>query len=121
MTLRLTLLCGMIDLGFAAFHMLFWRLFGWPERLAPSGATNAAITQTLNIVLTLVFVMYGAALIWQGWHGVPATMLLWAGVVFGVVRAALQPLLFGLRRRSSLLMFVLICAATLLHLRAAVI
>ena len=39
----------------ALFHAAFRRLFGWPERLAPSGSLNTAITQTLNAMLIFVF------------------------------------------------------------------
>ncbi|MFJ5368804.1 hypothetical protein ACIPIA_06245, partial [Bosea sp. CER48] len=56
---------GLLDLGFALFHAAFWRLFGWPRRLAASGGLNMAITQTLNAMLGFVFLAYGTALVWQ--------------------------------------------------------
>ena len=39
----------------AAFHLLFWRLLGWPGTLAASGAVNRGVTQILNLALTYLF------------------------------------------------------------------
>lgn len=116
MSAALALLAGVLDLCFALFHLLFWRLFGWPERLAASGRTNAAITQTLNIMLTLVFVLYGLKLVHLGWLGLGADpQLLAAGVLFGLVRSALQPLLFGLESGLSRLFLAVALATTAVH------
>lgn len=112
----LTVLAGLLDLGFAAFHLLFWRLFGWPERLKASGRTNAAVTQTLNIMLTLVFVLYGAKLLHLGLQGLRADReLLGAGVLFGLVRSALQPVLFGLDSGLSRLFLAVALGTTAVH------
>jgi hypothetical protein len=63
------MLAAVLDLAFAAFHLGFWRLFGWPARLKGSGNLNAAITQTLNVMLTFTFVSYGATLLWLWYRG----------------------------------------------------
>ena len=119
MSQTLTLLAGMLDLGFAVFHMLFWRLFGWPERLEASGRTNAAITQTMNIMLTLVFVLYGGWLIHAGWTGIPAgNHVLLCGVAFGLLRSCLQPLMFGLQTGASNAFLAMALVATAIHAAA---
>jgi hypothetical protein len=64
-------LAAALDLGFAAFHAAFWRLFGWPGSLRHSGRVNAAITQTLNVMLAFVFAAYGGALAVLAWRGAP--------------------------------------------------
>lgn len=112
----LLLACGMADLAFAAFHLMFWRLFGWPERLAASGRLNSAITQTLNIMLTLVFVLYGGKLLVLGARGDPAdAYLIASGVLFGLVRSVLQVVLFGLHSAGSKAFLAVALGATALH------
>lgn len=93
---------GMIDLGFAIFHMLFWRLFSWPDGLSNSGRINTAITQTLNVVLIYVFIAYGAALVLAGsTFGAGTKLLLAAGAGFWALRLALQFILFSLNHWAS--------------------
>lgn len=53
-------LCGVHSLGFALFHLAFWRLFDWPRSLQSAGPANRAIIQILN--LRLIYVLLGAAL-----------------------------------------------------------
>ena len=74
---------GLFDVAIVVFHVLFWRLFRWPESLAGSGRLNSAITQTLNVMLTYVFAVYAAALLWQGSGAGPALLL--PGVGFGAL------------------------------------
>jgi hypothetical protein len=54
-------LCGAHSLGFAAFHMAFWKLFGWPASLRPAGPATRAVAQILN--LRLIYVFLGAAVL----------------------------------------------------------
>jgi hypothetical protein len=51
----LVLLCGLHSLGFAAFHLGFWRLFHWPEALRHTGIATRAVVQILNLRLIYVF------------------------------------------------------------------
>lgn len=43
---------GLYHLGFALFHLGFWKLFRWKEELARLGHVNRAIVQVLNLCLT---------------------------------------------------------------------
>lgn len=54
-------LCGVHSLGFAAFHLAFWRLFDWPRSLQATTFANRAIVQILNLRLTYVLLGVGAA------------------------------------------------------------
>jgi hypothetical protein len=54
------MLCAVHSFGFAAFHALFWRTFGWPETLRETTAANRAILQIANVQLIWVFVAVGA-------------------------------------------------------------
>ncbi len=110
---------GLGDLGFALFHLLFWRLFGWPERLEASGSLNSAITQTLNVMLTFVFAVYGGALVWHGLHGGAPAMLPLAGGLFWALRLVLQFLWFGMKPMASRLITAVFALVAALHLLAA--
>lgn len=48
-------LCGMHSLGFAAFHMMFWKWFDWPRDLQRTSLATRAVTQILNLRLIYVF------------------------------------------------------------------
>lgn len=113
------LAAGLIDLGFAAFHAAFWRLFGWPERLAPAGSLNSAITQTLNVMLAFVFLAYGGALVWLAGQGGAPTLLPLAGGLFWLLRLCLQLLWFDTRPVASRIITAMFALAAALHLFAA--
>jgi hypothetical protein len=53
------LLGGLHSLGFAAFHLGFWRLFGWPRTLASTTVANRAVLQIANLQLVVVFLGVG--------------------------------------------------------------
>jgi hypothetical protein len=89
------------DGAVAAFHTLFWRLFDWPTRLAPAGGVNAAITQTLNLMLIYVFVGYATAIAWMAGTGETSPVLLSIGAGFWLIRAAAQPALFRIDATAS--------------------
>lgn len=107
---------GLLDVGFALFHALFWRLFGWPARLAPAGGLNSAITRTLNAVLIFVFAVYGAALLW---HPGGSWLLPLAGAGFWTLRLVLQFLWFDLKPWPSKLIAAVFALAAAVHLLAA--
>lgn len=97
--MTLTAAAGLIDLGFAVFHLMFWKLLGWPASLEASGRMNSAVARTLNLVLIYVFVVYGAALVWLGGEASP--LLLAAGAGFWLLRAILQPVMFEMKTSLS--------------------
>ncbi|HEX2724703.1 MAG TPA: hypothetical protein VHN20_02665 [Beijerinckiaceae bacterium] len=116
----LWILAGLFDLAFAAFHVAFWRMFDWPRRLSASGAINAAITQTLNIVLIFVFLAYGLALIAAS--GAQARATAWlpaAGAGLWALRTLLQPLLFPMRHAASIAITFVFMVGAVLHGAAA--
>jgi len=115
----LLLTAGLLDLGFALFHAAFWRLFGWPETLAPSGRLNAAITQTLNTVVGFVFLAYGATLIWQSGQPSVHPLLPLAGAAFWSLRLVLQFVWFDLRPWPSKLIAAIFALTAVVHLLAA--
>ena len=57
----LIVLCGLHSLGFALFHLAFWKLFDWPQSLQAAGVANRAIIQIAN--LRLVYLFLGVAVL----------------------------------------------------------
>jgi hypothetical protein len=60
----LLVLCGVHSLGFAAFHLAFWKLFDWPAALERTNIATRAVTQILNLRLTYVFLGIAALCFW---------------------------------------------------------
>jgi hypothetical protein len=113
---------GAYDIGFAIFHLLFWRIFRWPKAILPSGVINGAITQTLNAMLIYCFVVYGGWLIWAASSEIgPHPLCLLAGCGFWLVRTTLQPVFFGMRHGLSVMLTVGFVVGIAVHLSAAVV
>jgi len=51
----IVLICGFYSIGFAIFHLFFWKLFDWKNDLKKLKFGNKAIMQILNIRLIYVF------------------------------------------------------------------
>ena len=58
-TATLLVLCAIHSIGFALFHLGFWRLFGWPRTLQATTLPNRAIVQIANVQLVWVFAGVG--------------------------------------------------------------
>ncbi len=109
---------SIFDIGFGLFHLMFWRLFGWPSTLALSGKINTAITQTLNAMQTYCFFAYAAALFWLR-ADENVSVLALAGAGFWLLRAVLQPALFSARHRLSILLTIAFLVGAALHAAAS--
>jgi hypothetical protein len=101
----------MYDLGFALFHLTFWRWFKWPRSLERSGRLNQGITQTLNVMLSYVFVVYAVSLVLAATQTRGPLAL--AGSGFWLLRAIAQPVLFARTRLSWILAAVFALGAGL--------
>jgi hypothetical protein len=115
----LTAILAAFNLAFAAFHIYFWRWLGWPSSLQRAGSTNAAITQTLNLMLTYCFAVYGSYFAWAAFNSQqPSPLLSLAGAGFWLIRTLAQPALFGFGSRLSVLFGFIFALGTGLHLSA---
>ncbi|TGL63287.1 hypothetical protein [Leptospira sarikeiensis] len=54
---------AVFNLGFALFHIFFWKLFDWKKESKRMSLANSAILQILNLCLILVFIMMS----WISW------------------------------------------------------
>lgn len=113
-----TLLAGVFNLGFAVFHLFFWRLFRWQEELPRLGAVNRDIVQILNLCLTYLLALCAAACLLFPWALIATEMgrfLLLGMTGFWLMRAIFQSMFFGLRHPLSASLFALFIAGALLH------
>lgn len=53
----LLILCGIYNLAFAGFHIMFWKIFKWKDDLKKNTVGNRAIMQILNIRLIYIFLL----------------------------------------------------------------
>lgn len=49
---------GIYTVGLIVFHVLFWKIFRWPETLRTLNFVNRATMQVLNISITFIFVIF---------------------------------------------------------------
>ena len=49
---------GIYTAGLVIFHLLFWRIFKWPETIMTLNYINKATMQVLNISITFIFVIF---------------------------------------------------------------
>ena len=119
------LLCAIHSFGFAAFHLAFWKLFGWKRELARVGLPNRAIVQILNLRLVYVFVGVGVMclLFPAELRGTPlGRALLWFMVLFWTGRTIEQFVFLRVNRplvHALTALFVLGAVLFALPLRAA--
>ena len=112
------LAAGVFNLALAAFHLLFWRLFGWPATLAASGTVNRGVTQILNLALTYLFgLAAGICLLFAADIAATALGRFWLAAMAGfwLARALIQPSFFGLRHALSLVLFGIFIVGALIH------
>jgi hypothetical protein len=114
----LVVLAGLLDLAIAAFHVAFWRLFGWPKRLAALDAVNRALPPVMNIALTGLFIVIGLALVTAPAEALSTTFgrrIVGGAAAVYLLRAAIQVPYFGLRHWASKLLFAVFLAGFVLH------
>lgn len=58
--MALIIIGGVYNLGFAIFHLFFWKVFRWKKDLASISRVNRSIVQILNLCLTfmILFMAY---------------------------------------------------------------
>lgn len=56
---EMLIICGgFYTIGLIVFHVLFWRIFKWPETLESLNYVNKATIQVLNISITFIFFIF---------------------------------------------------------------
>jgi hypothetical protein len=95
---------GVLHVGFAVFHLFFWKLFRWREELPKLAPLNRQIVQVLNISLVVGFL--GVAYISLGYAGALAgtaagKATCFAIAAFWLARLVQQFMFFDMKRPAS--------------------
>lgn len=112
------LLGGFYNIGFALFHMMFWKIFGWKTELSKLRRMNRSVVQVLNLCLTFCFIFFGCISIFQAEEmiasGLGRTFLLFISL-FWLVRAVEQIVFFDFKNPTSIAMTILFLLGSCLY------
>lgn len=115
---------GYYNLGFAIFHIFFWKIFDWKIQLRLLKPVNKGIMQILNICLILVFLLFAYVSIFFTEElistDIGKSILLFIAL-FWFIRAIVQIYYFGLKNQISLIMFLLFFLGTMIYIYPFVI
>ena len=109
---------GIFSLGFAIFHLFFWRLFRWKEDLASLTVINRAVMQIMNLCLLFIFL----AMAYVSFFHTPemastdlGRTLLVAFSLLWLLRAVEQVIFFGIRNRLSVAFTLIFLLGSLIY------
>lgn len=110
---------GIYHLAFAAFHVLFWKLFRWKDDLSSLTVINRGVMQILNLRLIFVFLVFAYVSFFHSTEllttGVGKVLLL-ANALFWLGRAIEQIFFFGLRKTVSIMMFAIFLVGAAIYI-----
>lgn len=115
---KLVMLGGVFHLGFAVFHLFFWRLFHWSKDLRSLHPINRGVMQILNLCLTFLFLVVAWISFAHSEDLVGSALgrtLLAAFALFWLLRAAEQVWFFRLRHPASAALFAIFLLGTGLY------
>jgi hypothetical protein len=95
---------GVFNLGFAIFHLMFWRLFRWKDELALLTIINRSVMQILNLCLILVFIVMAYISFFNTTELISTNLgraLLVAFSLFWFLRMIEQVIFFGIKKTVS--------------------
>jgi hypothetical protein len=116
------LLGGFYNLGFAIFHLMFWRLFRWKRDLSSLTFINRSVMQILNLCLTFVFLLMAYISFFNTSELIQTNLgkaLLVGFSLFWFLRMIEQIIFFGVRNLISIaltLVFLFGCVIYLIPL-----
>jgi hypothetical protein len=115
---------GVYDLGFAIFHLTFWKAFRWKEDLAKISRLNSGIFQIINLCLTFVFFLMAYISFFHvndlATTGLGMALLI-GFALFWFLRMVEQIIFFGFKRRVSILFTTLFLLGCLIYVAVAVV
>ena len=112
------LAAAIFNAALALFHVLFWRVFGWPQTLARSGSVNSSIAQVMNLALIFLFTVSALICLFFP-DDLAATSMgrfwLFAMASFWLARALLQPIFFSLNHWLSPTLLAVFVLGAIVH------
>jgi len=101
---------GIYHIGFALFHIMFWKIFKWKEDLSGLKRVNSAIMQVLNLCLTFCFIFFAYISLFHTEELILSAIgrsILVFIAIFWLMRAIEQFIFFNYKRAASIVIIVL--------------
>jgi hypothetical protein len=96
---------GIYTLGLIVFHLLFSRIFNWPETLLPTNKINRSTIQVLNWSITFIFGIFAYISFVHTEEllnsGLGNSLLILISMLW-LFRAVLQPLYYDAGHKASI-------------------
>ena len=109
---------GFYNLAFAVFHILFWKIFRWKRNLRRLLPMDRAIMQVLNIRLIYIFFVFAYISIFHQ-EGLISTQLGKVIIIvislFWFMRAIEQVIFFSLKRKVSIIFFIVFLIGCIIY------
>jgi hypothetical protein len=113
------LIGGIYNLGFAIFHLLFWRLFQWKKDLSKLTFINRSVMQILNLCLTFVFLLMAYISFFYVSElrqtNLGKTLLIGFSL-FWFLRMIEQVIFFGMRNSISIVLTIIFLLGSVIYL-----
>ena len=113
------LIGGIYNLGFAIFHLLFWRLFQWKKDLSKLTFINRSVMQIFNLCLTFVFLLMAYISFFYVSElrqtNLGKTLLIGFSL-FWLLRMIEQVIFFGIRNSISIVLTVIFLLGSVIYL-----
>ena len=113
------LIGGFYNLGFAIFHLLFWRLFRWKRDLSSLTFINRSVMQILNLCLTFVFLLMAYISFFNTSELIQTNLgkaLLVGFSLFWFLRMIEQVIFFGIRNSISIILTLIFLFGCVIYL-----
>jgi asparagine N-glycosylation enzyme membrane subunit Stt3 len=109
---------GFYNLGFAVFHIMFWKIFHWKTDLPKLTRINRAVMQVLNLCLTFCLIFFGYISIFYSGELIASKIgqaLLLFIALFWLARAIEQVIFFDYRRPVSIALTIVFLLGSFLY------
>ena len=106
-------------IGFAIFHLFFWRLFHWKKDLASLAIINRSVMQILNLHITFVFIIVAYISMFYSSEMVSTNLgkVIIASIsIFWFIRFIDQIFFFGLKKRLSIILTIFFFVGCIIYL-----
>lgn len=113
---------GIFNLGFAVFHLMFWKIFHWKDDLASLTHINRSIMQILNLRLTFVFLVMAYLSFFHKAEMISTNIgkaLLISFSLFWFFRTLEQVVFFGVKNRISFALTLIFLVGGILYMLPA--
>lgn len=110
---------GVYNLGFAIFHLMFWRLFRWKKDLASLTLINRSVMQILNLCLTFVFLVMAYVSFFHSPELIQTSLgkaILIAFSLFWFLRTVEQVVFFGVKNKVSIALTLVFLLGSVIYL-----